>query len=144
MRVEPKQWVYAAIILPAILGAQDSQINERKHLFPFDPHEYLLGHYRPDTSTAFAELPRAITGRRRVWLRNDVAEALQKMIAAAKQDRIRLKVMSGTRTFATQKTIWEGKFKGTRNAEGRNLSRAFPAQADRVKAILRYSSAQYV
>ncbi|MEM9984801.1 MAG: M15 family metallopeptidase, partial [Bacteroidota bacterium] len=59
---------------------------------------------------------------------------------AAKQDGISLKIVSATRPFNYQKSIWEGKWKGQRLVGGKNLAQTVPDPAERATLILRYSS----
>ncbi len=112
----------------------------RNHLFPIDPKAYLLGHFRPDTTTDFVHLPGRLT-RGRAYLRTEAAEALELMAQAARDDGVHLTVISATRTFQQQRAIWNGKFTGSRRSGGRNLARELPDSTERCQAILQYSSA---
>lgn len=110
-------------------------------LLPFDAVTYLTGRFKPDTSKAFVLLPAEVAGARQIWLRREAAQALIRMTAAARDEGVALQLLSGTRSFADQKAIWEAKFSGRRTSAGRNLARDFPDTRQRVEAILRYSSA---
>jgi hypothetical protein len=124
------------------LNAQEgtNAATDRNHLFPLDPRSYLLGHFRPDTTTDFVRLPGRLT-RGRAYLRTEAAEALELMAQAARDDGVRLTIISATRTFRQQRAIWNGKFSGSRASRGRNLARELPDSTERCQAILQYSSA---
>lgn len=129
------------LIAAAIVAAQETPRHVRVALFPLNARAYLLGHYRADTVAGFVQLPQELAGGRTIWLRSGAAAPLGKMIAAARSAGVPLEVLSGTRSFRSQKVIWEAKFTGRRLAEGRNLAAEVPDEAERVETILRYSSA---
>ena len=143
---------YVLILLVLVLfylaasGGQEAQEGSgtdpvRDHLFPLDPRSYLLGQFRPDTTRDFVRLPDNLTGGGTAYLRSEAAEALERMVQAARDDGIRLTVISATRTFRQQRVIWNGKFTGSRRSGGRNLARELPDSTERCRAILQYSSA---
>lgn len=130
------------ISVNSVIGQKPADsLSTRKQLFPIDPKAYLLGHFRPDTTTDFVRLPRYITGGRGAYLRTAAAAALEQMLRAADNEGIRIRVVSATRTFSRQRTIWEGKFTGIRLSMGRNLAKDHPDTLERCRAILEYSSA---
>ncbi|MBA7469074.1 hypothetical protein ES707_04337 [subsurface metagenome] len=142
---------YVLILLVLVLfylaagGGQETQEGSGtepvlNHIFPLDPRSYLLGHFRPDTTTDFVRLPGKLA-RGRTYLRSETAEALQRMVQAARDDGVRLTVISATRSFDQQRTIWNGKFSGSRRSGGRNLALEYPDSTERCRAILQYSSA---
>jgi len=131
-------------LIPMVqLAAQESPDAKpgRNQLFPIDPGAYLLGQFRPDTTRDFVLLPGKLTGGDSAYLRSEAAEALQRMVQAARDAGIRLTVISATRTFRQQRAIWNGKFSGSRRSGGRNLARELPDSTERCQAILQYSSA---
>lgn len=134
-------WAVMAPAGPMIGQGTADSLSNRKHLFPIDPKAYLLGHFRPDTTTDFVRLPRHISGDREAYLRTAAAVALEKMVQAAENEGVRLRVVSATRTFNRQRVIWEGKFAGGRLSMGRNLAEEYPDTLERCQAILEYSSA---
>jgi hypothetical protein len=127
--------------MPVIGQRPTDSLSTRIHLFPIDPKAYLLGHFRPDTTPDFVRLPRQISGGRGVYLRTAAAAALEQMLQAAENEGIRFRIVSTTRTFSRQRTIWEGKFTGKRLSMGRNLAKDYPDTLERCQAILEYSSA---
>ena len=133
-----------AMLLAAPLMAQDgaAAVEPSRHkLFPIDPTAYLLGHFRPDTTPDFVGLSRRLSGGRPAYLRRSAAAAVVALMQAAAGDGVELEVISATRSFGEQRTIWEGKFTGERLAGGRNLAEEYPDTTERCRAILEYSSA---
>ena len=140
---------YVLILLVLVLfylaasGGQEAQEGSGtepvlNNLFPLEPKAYLLGQFRPDTTTDFVLLPCKLTAGRAAYLRSEAAEALQRMVQAARDGGIRLTVISATRTFRQQRAIWNGKFSGSRRSGGRNLARELPDSTERCRAILQY------
>jgi len=135
-----------ALFYLAASGGQEAQEGSGtepvlNNLLPLDPKAYLLGHFRPDTTTDFVLLPCKLTDGRTAYLRSEAAEALERMVQAARDADIRLTVISATRSFDQQRTIWNGKFSGSRRSGGRNLAREYPDSTERCRAILQYSAA---
>lgn len=64
------------------------------------------------------------------YINCEAYEAFIKMWEAAKQDGINLTIISGARTFLTQKTVWDRRWNES----------TLPAGATRVKNLLRYSA----
>lgn len=64
------------------------------------------------------------------YINCEAYEAFIKMWEAAKQDGINLTIISGARTFLTQKTVWDRRWNES----------TLPAGAARVKHLLRYSA----
>ncbi|GCD78499.1 D-alanyl-D-alanine carboxypeptidase [Thermaurantimonas aggregans] len=91
--------------------------------------EELLGRFDPETHSDFVRIKTEYANHPNHYLRKEVAEAFYKMAQAAQRDGITLTIVSSTRNYARQKTIWENKyhkFAGT--------------PFDRVHRILQYSS----
>ncbi|MCX7743199.1 MAG: M15 family metallopeptidase [Flavobacteriales bacterium] len=102
--------------------------------------EYLLGKFNPDTHPDFVKINSIHTTKTDVYLRKDAYEAFVKMHDAAQKDGIKLKIISSTRNFSSQKTIWEAKWNGERLVEGKNLAIEIKDSIERARIILRYSS----
>ncbi|UCH63625.1 MAG: M15 family metallopeptidase [Fidelibacterota bacterium] len=146
-QLHPKYVLILLVLASLYLAASGGQETEegsakpvRNDLFPIDPKSYLLGQFRPDTTGDFVRLPGKLT-RGRAYLRSEAAEALERMVLAARDAGIHLTVISATRTFRQQRVIWNGKFTGSRRSGGRNLAREYPDSTERCRAILQYSSA---
>lgn len=94
---------------------------------------YLLGRFNPQTDARFVKPADVHTAgaARNQYLRKETYEAFTRMAAAAAQEGITLIIVSATRNFDTQKSIWETKWQ----AEA-----SIADEAERAKKILLYSS----
>lgn len=102
--------------------------------------EYLLGKFNPKTDTSFALIPMKYCSKEGMYLRKETIAAFVKMYDAAKKEGVNLKIISATRNFNDQKSIWEAKWNGSRLVNGKNLSQTIKDPVERAKTILRYSS----
>lgn len=93
---------------------------------------YLLGKFNPGERSDFRKLSPPYADRSDLYLHKDAFEAFEKMWKAAAQDGVKLRVISATRSFAQQKTIWEGKWE--------RFAKATPDPKARALKILEYSS----
>lgn len=102
---------------------------------------YLLGKFDPLSDSRFVKLTSeyaqgsALNG----FLRKETFEAFQKMSAAAKKENVNLIIISATRNFYSQKTIWENKWSGKTKVDGGDLS-IVSNRNERAIHILLYSS----
>ncbi|MEE9464005.1 MAG: D-alanyl-D-alanine carboxypeptidase family protein [Candidatus Neomarinimicrobiota bacterium] len=119
------------VLLLLLLPLSQPQTNSAAHL---------LGHFRPDTTTGFVLLPERLSGDRHMWLRDEAANDLERLVAAAENDGVWLWVVSATRTYKRQKVLWEGRFNGTRRTGGRNMAVDIPDETERCRELLRYSA----
>jgi zinc D-Ala-D-Ala carboxypeptidase len=94
--------------------------------------EELTGRFSPESHPDFTEVPAHIASRSGMYLRKEVMEAFLRMHAAADSAGIRLVVVSATRNFDHQKSIWERKW-NLAKYRGRS-------EAEKARDILRYSS----
>jgi D-alanyl-D-alanine carboxypeptidase len=94
----------------------------------------LLGKVEYAKHADFVALPKNITTKENAYLQKAVVDSLSKMIAAAKKEGITLKVISASRNFNAQKTIWERKW----NAAHEKNSKI--TDQDCALNILKYSS----
>lgn len=106
------------------------------------PLKYLLGQFDPSQDTLFRRIdPRFSQGSAtRQMIHQETHDAFEQMWKAAKAEGISLQIVSATRPFIYQKSIWEGKWKGQRLVGGQNLAKTVPDPAERASLILRYSS----
>lgn len=102
--------------------------------------EYLLGKFNQKTDTSFALIPMKYCSKEGMYLRKETIAAFVKMYDAAKKEGVNLKIISATRNFNEQKSIWEAKWNGTRLVNGNNLAQTIKDPVERAKIILRYSS----
>lgn len=101
---------------------------------------YLSGKFEPKEDSLFVTVPAAYSGKADAqYIRKETLEGFIKMADAAKKEGITLKIVSATRNFYTQKSIWEAKWNGT-NKDWIDVKTKYPAAKDRALAILRYSS----
>ncbi len=100
----------------------------------------LLGKVMPSIDSSFSLVPKGLTWRKGVYVRNETLAAFQKMHDEAKNDGVNLIIVSGTRNFYDQKKIWEDKWNGWRLASGQFLSPAPENEIEQAKIILKYSS----
>ena len=99
---------------------------------------FLTGRYDPAKHESFVKIPIMYGNREGMYLQKEVFEAFLIMYEAAKKDNIQLKIVSATRNFEAQKSIWEGKWNNLLNDE------KIKAKPDKdiiiAKNILEYSS----
>lgn len=101
---------------------------------------YLLGKFDPAQEDDFIEVDSKYTKRLGQYLRKETYVAFIKMHEAAFQAGIQLTIVSATRNFDSQKSIWERKWSGQTHVEGKNLSKAIGDPVERAKIILKFSS----
>jgi D-alanyl-D-alanine carboxypeptidase len=103
--------------------------------------DYLLGRFDPASDVRFSKLrPEHTSGAAMGgYLRKETYEAFVTMADAAGKEGIRLTIISATRNFESQKKIWENKWNGRVQVEGKNLTSVINPE-ERARIILRYSS----
>ena len=101
---------------------------------------YLLGKFNPAQEDDFIEVDSKYTKRLGLYLRKKTYEAYIKMHEAAFQAGIQLTIVSATRNFDSQKSIWEKKWRGQTRVEGKNLAKTISNPVERAKIILKFSS----
>ncbi len=131
-------------IFPAeILGMDSNKKGKsaKKMVLPSET-EYLLGQFKASRHPDFRKVKADYSDGPPHYLRKEAADAFEKMAADAKKERIKLRIVSGFRSFDYQKMIWEEKFNGFREVENQNLNQVFLNNpAAKVLKILRYSAA---
>lgn len=95
--------------------------------------QYLLGRFNPETDLRFIKPADEHTAgaARSQYLRKETYEAFIKMAEAAAKDGVKLVIISATRNFETQKSIWERKWQAEASITG---------ETERAKKILQYSA----
>ncbi len=93
---------------------------------------YLTGKFDPEKHPDFVKIGEPWANKPGMILRREAFEAFKKMWFAAKKDGVKLNIISSTRNFQKQKTIWEGKWS--------RFSKTHPDQVARARKILEYSS----
>lgn len=94
--------------------------------------DYLTGKFEPEQHPKFVKIRPPHTDKTGMLLRREAAEAFQKMSDAARREGIQLNIISSTRNFFKQKTIWENKWQ--------RYSKSHPDPVDRARKILEFSS----
>ncbi|MEO1627788.1 MAG: M15 family metallopeptidase, partial [Bacteroidota bacterium] len=103
--------------------------------------DYLTGKFEPSVHQDFVEIDKTHASRPGMYIRRDAYEAFRKMFEAAQKDGVRLIIKSATRNFEAQKSIWEGKWTGSRLLDGGiNAAKKFPDPTERALKILEWSS----
>ena len=139
-----------AILTIALLGSGPRRelpahvpLLDRKLYGPVSGDRYLTGRFNPPRHPDFIGLSRlGIPVSRRHYLRRDAARALARLYRAFRKEhpRVRFVIVSSTRSFYSQKRIWERKWKGKTRVEGKYLPRTHRDPYRRGLFILRYSS----
>ncbi|MEP7323260.1 MAG: M15 family metallopeptidase [Saprospiraceae bacterium] len=105
-----------------------------------DTLQYIMGKFEPAKHPLFTKIPSAYSVKTE-YLRKETLEAFIMMANAAQKDGIKLKILSATRNFNAQKTIWENKWTGkTLVGKGQNLAKTQKDPVKRAQIILEYSS----
>lgn len=100
---------------------------------------FLLGKYDPRKDTSFIAVNSKYTNRPGLYMKKVAYKAYIAMFEAAKKDGIALNIVSATRTFDVQKSIWDAKWTGTRLVDGQNVD-TIPNALKRARAVLTYSA----
>ncbi|MEM1320896.1 MAG: M15 family metallopeptidase [Bacteroidota bacterium] len=103
--------------------------------------DYIMGKFDPARHKDFSKIEPRHASRTGMYLRNDAYAAFKEMYLAAKEEGIKLAILSATRNFASQKRIWEAKWNGNRLLDGGiNAREAIPDPKARGLKILEWSS----
>ena len=128
------------LLLVSFLNFSTNSHTDKRQNFNSDKN-HLLGKINPSKDSLFIKVNTEFTSNHKtIYLLFDVNTAYVKMYKAAIGAGINLKLISGTRTFYHQKSIWERKWTGKTKVEGRNLFVEENNLNQRAKLILKYSS----
>ena len=94
--------------------------------------EELLGKINPASNSSFSLVPEEYCNKSGIYLRNEVLEAFLMLRQLAEDEGITLIIISGTRSFNHQKSIWDRKWGRTRYMGWQEIDKAID--------ILTYSS----
>jgi len=93
----------------------EEQVPEPDSIFPI---EYLIGKFNPTTHPDFVKVAPAYANTENYYLHREAYDAFQKMHAAAQSEGIKLTIISATRNFERQRSIWNAKWTGNRKSNG--------------------------
>ena len=100
-----------------------------------------MGKFSASKRDDFVRVHKRYASRSGMYLQKLPYDAFRAMHAHAKRDGISLKIISASRSFYHQKSIWEGKWTGKRRVGGvRNIKRSIKNPTKRALKILEYSS----
>lgn len=103
--------------------------------------EYIMGRFDPSQHPDFVAVDKKYADSEGYFLRKETYESFTKMHDAALVDGVTLTIISATRNFSKQKSIWEAKWNGDRKIEnGTNAAKKYPDPKTRALKILEYSS----
>jgi LAS superfamily LD-carboxypeptidase LdcB len=112
---------------------------KRKEIMAKISKKYLMGKFDPAKDERFSKIP-APYAQKEMFMRIEALESFKKMHAAAKEAGISLLIISATRPFDVQKSIWEAKWTGMRKVDGKMLPKEVKDPKGRAVKILRWSS----
>ncbi|NQX92085.1 MAG: D-alanyl-D-alanine carboxypeptidase family protein, partial [Flavobacteriales bacterium] len=93
-----KYWILLSILTLAQVECADITKDE------------LLGRFNPAQHEDFVKISSEYTSKSNIYLRKEAYTAFQEMEEAAQKDGINLTIISATRNFNYQKSIWERKW----------------------------------
>ncbi|WP_299781627.1 M15 family metallopeptidase [uncultured Formosa sp.] len=102
---------------------------QAQECYKFITKDFVLGKFDFETDSCFIKVAPELSNKT-IYLQKEVYDAFVKMNTAAKKDGVQFKVISGTRNFFYQKSIWDRKWKTNSNL----------SPIENAKKILLYSS----
>ncbi len=115
------------IMFTLIILSQFSFISQET---PTVTADYLMGKFDPTKHADFILIEKKYAVKPDMYLRKETYEAYKKMADAAEKEGVKLTIISATRNFDYQKTIWETKFNALKDKTA----------SARAKKILQYSA----
>jgi len=76
--------------------------------------EELLGQINPDSHSSFSLVPQKYASKSGIYLRTEVLLSFKDLHDAAIDEGLEIKILSGTRSFSYQQSIWERKWEKPR------------------------------
>ncbi|NOT36863.1 MAG: M15 family metallopeptidase [Saprospiraceae bacterium] len=139
-----KVCVFSFSLLATPLLAQNNFLDSiDKHIaqstFEFLSKDHIHGKFNPDTSIEFSKIDSQYCYKD-TYLISEVYEAFIRMANAAESDSVILKILSGTRNFEHQKSLWENKWCGKTKVNGKKLNILYKDHFSRANKILEYTA----
>jgi zinc D-Ala-D-Ala carboxypeptidase len=127
-----KKYLFVAVFVMTLFSAfcQSSTIDLN----------YVMGKFEPATHNDFVEIPLKYTDKSKRYLHKETLNAFIKMYNAALKAGHKITIISATRNFDYQKSIWEKKWRGVTKLESGKDASKIENPVERAMAILRYSS----
>ena len=102
---------------------------------------FLMGKFSASKHGGFVKISTKHASRSGMYMQRLAYDAYRAMYKDAKNSEVNLKIISATRSFYHQKSIWEGKWNGKRAVGGiKNIKRSIKDPVARARKILEYSS----
>jgi LAS superfamily LD-carboxypeptidase LdcB len=102
---------------------------------------FLMGKYSASKHHSFVKISTRHASKSGMYMQRLPYDAFKAMYNDAKNSGVNLKIISATRSFYHQKSIWEAKWTGKRKVGGiRNITRTIKNHKHRAVKILEYSS----
>lgn len=116
-------------------------IIENKEKILIEYKNFLLGKFKPENNEDFDVISNKYTlSKNKIYIQKEAYNAFLKMRNEALKENIVLNIISGTRNFEAQKSIWNNKWQGVTKVNGKNLTEFMSNELERFKKILNYSS----
>lgn len=130
----------AALDTVQVIAVKETEPQKQPQKLEFSV-EYIMGKFDPSKHPDFVAVDAKYCDKPGYFLRKETYENFVKMHDAAMKDGINLNIISATRNFEKQKSIWEAKWTGARKIEnGANAAKKYPDFKTRALKILEYSS----
>jgi LAS superfamily LD-carboxypeptidase LdcB len=94
--------------------------------------DYLMGKFDPNTHPDFSAIAVKYASNSTMRMRTDAYNTFIQMYDAAKKEGISLKIISATRPFHHQKSIWEAKWNGQRQVDGKMLPKNMDSNCKKI------------
>ncbi len=100
----------------------------------------LLGQFNPGNHPDFVLIEKQSPEETKHYLRQEAAQAWERMNQKAEEDGVELIIVSSTRNFDKQKQIWENKWLGRSLTQNVNLAESGLNDFEKAETILKYSA----
>ena len=143
IKISPFKFILSILGLVSILQIP---VFETTPNHPIDPQTvvsdaFLMGRFSASKQPNFVKIDKYFASRSGMYMQALPYDAFKAMHADAKRSGISLKILSASRSFYHQKSIWEAKWTGKRRVGGiRNIKRSIKNPTKRALKILEYSS----
>ena len=117
---------------------KEAQVSSSKEIIT---KNYLMGQFDPSKDDRFIQISAEYLedNSKISFIRKEVMEKFLEMSEAAKKEGINFKIVSATRNFEAQKTIWEKKWTGKQKVSGVFLPENMNSR-EKAEKILKYSA----